>query len=44
MNRLPEMQDPKDYAAAYAELKDILNALQQDEIEDALGRAEAAAH
>ena len=32
MNRLPDMQDPKDYAAAFAELKDILSALQQDEI------------
>ena len=26
------MEDPQDYAAAFAELKDILSALQQDEI------------
>ncbi len=46
MNRLPEMQDPKDYAAAYAELKEILNALQQDEIGvDALAeKVKRAAH
>ena len=26
------MEDPKDYASAFAELKEILSALQQDEI------------
>ena len=32
MNPPPDMEDPQDYAAAFAELKDILSALQQDEI------------
>ena len=40
------MNDPKDYAAAFEELKDILAALQQDEIgvDDLAGKVKRAAH
>lgn len=46
MNLPPDMEDPQDYAAAFAELKDILSALQQDEIGvDALAeKVKRAAH
>lgn len=46
MNPPPDMKDPQNYAAAFAELKDILSALQQDEIGvDALAeKVKRAAH